>query len=320
MKKHVVIILVVSVISIVSVGWYIRYLQTDPVIEEIEDHYMKNGIVRAYDQTTAQSLSESLGQYMQYLLLQDDADRFKKQVQVLKTNFLKKNGSDIYIKWELTKQTTTNALIDDLRISEALRQAGDQFDEPMYTRLADRVEKTLLKHQYIDGQWVDFYDWKYKQAASVLHLNYLEYNSIKRLQLLQSTKALLRQAPHVGPFTPELYFYKTGEFKWINKKTVNMIDQVLIARLQFEVTGHVDSEFSRFITRELHSGKVYTHYVRASKLPSSQVESSSVYALLLPLVSSSERSIIFKRLDSIDTTNPRSVHIFDVLNKAIEAY
>jgi len=320
MKKRFVSTLVLLLVALISIWYYFSPLQKDSAIELIENDYMKNSLIHAYDRPNTQILSESLGQYMQYLLLKGDADRFEGQVKVLKSHFLKVQGPDTFVKWELGNQTTTNALIDDLRISETLIQAGHQFNEPAYTQLANQIETTLLKHQFLNGQWVDFYDWRYKEATSVLHLNYLDYEPLKRLQLLQPTKDLLKNAPQVGPFTPELYFSKKNEFKWANEKTVNMIDQVLIARLKFSLTGRIDSDFNRFITEELQEGKIYAHYNRSSKIPSTKHESSSVYALLLPIVSSSEQSIILKRLNSIHTVNPSSVHVFDVLNKAIETH
>jgi len=297
--------------------WYFVQKQEDDIVQQVEEDYMQNGIIRAYDRSNAQRLSESLGQYMQYVLLLDDEVRFKEQVKILKNHFLVERGSEVYIKWELGEKTATNAWIDDIRISETLLQAGKQFSEPSYLKLASRIETTLLKRQQIDGNIVDFYDWDLQQATDVLHLNYLEPPALKRLQLLDFAKEKVAQAKREGPFTAELYYANQDESKWADDKVVNMIDQVLIERLRVGVTGKADETFQAFISKELKNGKVYARYDRLSAKPTMKDESSSVYAMLVPLLTGEERSFVLNRLREIETTNAKVTHVFDVLNKAV---
>lgn len=297
--------------------WYFVQKQEDDIIQQVEADYMQDGIIRAYDRSDAQRLSESLGQYMQYVLLIDDEVRFKEQVQILNDHFLVERGPDVYIKWELGEKTATNAWIDDIRISETLIEAGKQFNEPTYSKLASRIETTLLKRQRIDGKIVDFYDWDIQQATDVLHLNYLEPPALKRLKLFDFAKERVVQAKREGPFTAELYFANQDESKWADDKVVNMIDQVLIERLRAGVTGESDASFRSFISKELKNGKIYARYDRSSATPTMKDESSSVYALLIPLLTGKERSFVLNRLQEIETTNAKETHVFDVLNKAV---
>lgn len=297
--------------------WYYMQKQEDDIVQQVEADYMQDGIIRAYDRSDAQRLSESLGQYMQYVLLIDDEERFKEQVQILNNHFLVERGSDVYIKWELGEKTATNAWIDDIRISETLMKAGKQFNEPTYSKLASRIETTLLKRQRIKGKIVDFYDWDLQQATDVLHLNYLEPPALKRLKLLDFAKERVAQAKREGPFTAELYFANQNESKWADDKVVNMIDQVLIERLRVGVTGESDASFRSFISKELKNGKIYARYDRLTATPTMKDESSSVYALLVPLLNGEERSFVLKRLREIETTNAKETHVFDVLNKAV---
>ena len=309
----------IGLLMIVLAGgvWYFVQKQEDDIVQQVEEDYMQNGIIRAYDRSNAQRLSESLGQYMQYVLLLDDEVRFKEQVKILKDHFLVERGSEVYIKWELGEKTATNAWIDDIRISETLLQAGKQFNEPSYLKLASRIETTLLKRQQIDGNIVDFYDWDLQQATDVLHLNYLEPPALKRLQLLDFAKEKVAQAKREGPFTAELYYANQDESKWADDKVVNMIDQVLIERLRVGVTGKADETFQAFISKELKNGKVYARYDRLSAKPTMKDESSSVYAMLVPLLTGEERSFVLNRLQEIETTNAKETHVFDVLNKAV---
>lgn len=76
-------------------------------------------------------LAESIGLYMEYLVEVNDSKTFQEQVSHLEKNFI---TEDNFIKWEATDATTTNAIVDDFRITEALYQASEKFSFPSYKK------------------------------------------------------------------------------------------------------------------------------------------------------------------------------------------
>lgn len=70
-----------------------------------------------------EALSESLALWMLYLYEKGDATLFAEAVTILRDRFWR----DGWIHWKIQPEgdrATTNALIDDLRIAEALYRAG----------------------------------------------------------------------------------------------------------------------------------------------------------------------------------------------------
>lgn len=312
-KKLIAVILIV-----VLIGGLIVFMtrQQDPVIKQVETGYMKEGLIRAYDLEDAQYLSESLGQYMVYLLEIGDAKRFAEQVDVLRQKFLVTSKEGDLVKWELTPNTSTNAIVDDFRISNALDDAAKRFDAPDYQQLSRRIDAGILTHMKVSGVPVDFYDWKLDLKTNELHLNYLDAKALKRVKLVDPILQVLQAAPRSGPFFHEIYLPKEKRYKTADDKEINMIDQALIAIVSEELTGEPDQEFYQFIDEEMKKGKLYTRYDRSTAAPRSDDESSSVYALLLPYVSKDIQLKMIKRLDQIDLTNAKTTHIFDFLNEA----
>lgn len=313
-KKLFAVILVV-----IALGGLFVFMtrQQDPVIQQVETVYMKEGLIRAYDREEAQRLSESLGQYMVYLLEIGDADRFAEQVDILRKKFLVTSDEGDFIKWELTPKTATNAIVDDFRISNALIEAAERFDEPDYQQLSRRIDDGIVKHMKVSGVPIDFYDWNLKMQTNELRLNYLDATALKRLNLVEPVQEVLQAAPRSGPFFHEIYLPKDKRYKTADDKEVNMIDQALIAIVSEELTGQQDEAFYAFIDQEMEKGKLYARYDRSTAAPRSDDESSSVYALLLPYVSKEVQRKMTERLDQIDLTDAATTHVFDYLNEAI---
>ncbi|MGX8176893.1 glycoside transferase [Exiguobacterium artemiae] len=315
MKKK----LLIGILIFIALGGLIVFMtrQQDSVIEQIETVYMKDGLIQAYDRNDAQLLSESLGQYMMYLLEIGDAQRFAEQVDILRKQFLVTSEEVDFIKWELTPKTATNAIVDDFRISNALIAAAKRFDEPTYLQLSRRIDNGIVEHMKVSGVPIDFYDWNLKMQTNELRLNYLDATALKRLNLVEPVQEVLQAAPRSGPFFHEIYLPEDKQYKMADKKEVNMIDQALIAIVSEELTGKQDEAFYAFVYQEMGKGKLYARYDRSTAAPRSDDESSSVYALLLPYVSKDIQRKMTERLNQIDLTNAKTTHVFDFLNEAI---
>lgn len=249
----------------------------------VSTEYMdENERIKSYGKDQdIQYLSESIGQYMAYLLLLEDHDEFKRQVEVLAENFLVTKEKQLFIKWQLTEGTETNASVDDLRIIEALYEGGELFHESSYIELADKLLQTLEKTQAVNGLLVDFYDWELDKATSTMHLSYINSNVLQRLASfnIEAYQQIVEGAVD-APFFYERYDVEKQEYQAADTKTVNLIDQFLIAIQYWEITGKVPSVFDEWVKQELDSkGKLFGVYQKGSLEPAVTYESSAVYAL-----------------------------------------
>lgn len=136
-----------------------------------ENYTAKNGLIVDYKNAQEPHyLAESIGLYMEYLVEVNDSKTFQEQVSHLEKNFI---TEDNFIKWEATDATTTNAIVDDFRITEALYQASEKFSFPSYKKMADKILANTKKYSAEQGVPVDFYDFVHKKKADTLHLSYL---------------------------------------------------------------------------------------------------------------------------------------------------
>lgn len=74
-----------------------------------------------------------------------------------------------------------NALIDDLRIIEALLLASKTFDEPLYQKQALDYAHVLYETNLYNGHLVDFYDVQYNNRNNFLTLCYANFKVLDEL-------------------------------------------------------------------------------------------------------------------------------------------
>ena len=116
-----------------------------------EDGRMRTNITNRQDEY----LSETVGLWMDYLIAKNDWAGFDEQVKMMETYFLTKER---LVVWELkgNEKAPANAFIDDLRIVNALYTAGEQWNYPTYTKLADKMSKSLVRYQTSEDLMVDY--------------------------------------------------------------------------------------------------------------------------------------------------------------------
>ncbi|MDT0000238.1 glycoside transferase [Listeria cossartiae subsp. cayugensis] len=282
-----------------------------------ENYTAKNGLI--IDYKNAQNphyLAESIGLYMEYLVEVNDSKTFQEQVTSLQKNFI---TNDSFIKWEATDSTTTNAIVDDFRITDALYQASDKFEHDAYKKLADKLLTNTKKYSAVQGTPVDFYDFVHKKKADTLHLSYLNIEAMQHINYRD--KAYLPiQTVNAEPFFTEVF--QNGQFHYADANEVNMIDQMLIAIAYYDENGDIEPNFDNFLQTELASnGKIYARYQRETKKPSSENESTAVYAFLTQYFNKTNQAkngkITKELLEKMDTSNPETTHFFDYINKEI---
>lgn len=292
----------------------------EPAFAYVESHYrMNDGTVGAYpDDRQAPRLSESLGQYLEYLVSVGEQTLYEEQVKRLEDDFLADTPAGSAVRWELNEGASANALIDDVRIAAALRDGAEKFKKPAYGELAERILLTIRTNQLNDGVITDFLSWDEKQAhaAETVTLSYLTPDFFSLFPDAEANRRLLEDMPGGDPFFPETYQVASAE--WVLKSEIHMVDQLLIANNR-SALGIDSPEFKEWLIREWsENGRLSGRYVRESGKPVEGYEALSVYALAVEYLESEEEketaSEIRSHADGIVGEGPPSgLHVFDYL-------
>lgn len=297
-KKNVNLTLIVAVIiAILTLSGIAAIDRHHVKTEAFIKKYMvnPNGTLATYLVDTKQgktdiavdrdALSESLGLWMRYAIEKRDRTLFDESYKVLTYYFLTKDG---YLYWKLDSNgrpsAPVNALVDDLRIVEALYDADQVWSNTNWRQTANVIGRSLLRQKTADGLLPDFVDFKLGRMPEDITLSYLNSRALSKLQaagLLDHTVynhlvTLTRSIPNDGVFYPKVY---TADRQYRFDETVNMIDQLYIAlaRLQAGVQSH---ELLAFLKAEIQTkGILYGTYHRNTRLSKEGYESPAVYAL-----------------------------------------
>lgn len=246
------------------------------VQETVNDSYMNDQkLIHAYpNEITSEYLSESIGLYMEYLVLIDDNQSFQEQYEILTHQFIDRQAENTFIQWRLDTNSTTNALIDDLRIISSLEKAAEQFDNKAYLKFAEELSKSITNLQNNNGFTVDFYDWKHHLPAKRVTLSYLEDTDL----LLEKTVKLLVEVSDAEVFFPE--YYDVSEQIYMKSEEIHMIDQLLIA-INLGKEGIKSEVFQEWIVAAwIEEGRVYGRYDREFQDATVEYESLAVYYYL----------------------------------------
>lgn len=234
-----------------------------------------------------ETLSESIGLWLLYALEKNDQALFKRNVNVLKSTFLKQSG---LIAWKLGNaqaEVSTNALIDDLRIVEALYKAAFLWEEEAYIKLANKIAQTIISKNTVDGMFVDFYDFEAEWSSQSLTLSYL--NPVALFEMYQQqqisedlylkTIDFLQNIPMRNQLFPVSYDLEKKEFAY--HEDVHLIDQLYVFYHQVQSGGFAE-DFWEFITGAFeHDGLLYGRYDAQTKTPTVEYESPAVYGLAI---------------------------------------
>ncbi|KIL43129.1 hypothetical protein KR50_35320 [Jeotgalibacillus campisalis] len=253
---------------------------TDPTLQVVKEQYTnQEGLIHAYPlQQDSEYLSESIGLYMEYLVLVKDEERFSEQYEILMNNYQIQQGDLIFIQWVLKMNTKANALIDDVRIISALHDASTLFEEPKYAESANQLTLAITSNQKSNGYTVDFYDWSLNMPAKRITLSYLTNEFFQSTTDTDNMKDLLKNLDDTTVFFPE--YFDVTKRKYRESEEVHMIDQLLIA-INRENIGYPSEIFKTWCLNEWkHEGKIYGRYDRQTKTASVTYESLAVYYYL----------------------------------------
>ncbi|MGE7023828.1 transcriptional regulator [Solibacillus cecembensis] len=256
-----------------------------PTQQFIEKHLLTNNLLQTdLTERSKEYLSESIGLWMEFLVEQNDPIQFEKQVQVMEKYFLTKDNT---VSWRILngETSTVNALIDDLRIMQALYNGTEQWEE-RYKKLADKMATAMIQLNVKDGFLVDYYDVATSSQADFVTMSYIipkAYDMLYEKDFITKTqytdnRDLVANAPlSKDGFFPQRYNVTTKSYEYEDE--INLIDQYYIgyhrAQWGYEVRTLVA------LTKEAMAsqGVLYGRINPTTKTPTVNYESAAVYAL-----------------------------------------
>nr|MBO2505861.1 glycosyl hydrolase lipoprotein [Bacilli bacterium] len=296
LRKGMIFIILVSIVSMSFFG--IRFMENKETIDMKEElaaeqfikkHlYEENGLIKT--DLKGQSnvyLAETTGLWMEYLVKKDDYLEFKKQAKVLK--LFKEDSQLISWKIDRNRKAPANALIDDLRIIQALEEASDRWGIPKYRKMARQMGKDIVRYNMENDYFIDHADIKTKHKADFITLSYLnpkaihfflEEELIDESQYLLNREVLVNAPVSKNGFFPITYYPSRNEYEF--EREVNLINQYYIGYYRALWGGDVSS-LIRFTKESLekYGGVLYGRFSSETKEPAVEYEGASVYALAI---------------------------------------
>ena len=310
MKTILLVVLFLSIVVGALYGWMKREelsnqtkMREENQTEITEDFIYRwlqneNGMIATYIKNSSQEdedlvqgrevLAETLGLLMDYALDNENQTLFNTLYKQLTDYFLEKEG---FVNWKLkedgTSDVSANALIDDIRILDALAMAAENWKTDQYKKTALSISEYLNKKNAVNGIYTDFYDKEYGYASSEISLSYIDIQGMNTLvnqglldaEIVAETSQVLIKAPLDHGFYP--VSYNVEEKEYIFSDNINLVDQAILA-YHYAQVGNRSLEFLTFIKSEMDKrGLIHGMYDRKTKEPTVDYESPAIYGFLI---------------------------------------
>lgn len=231
-----------------------------------------------------ETLAETVGLWMFYALMKDDGDMFEASYQQFIDFFMEENG---FVHWKLNEagdsNVSTNALIDDIRISEALLDAYQRWGNEEYLNTAETIGTYLVSHNENNDILTDFYEVEDEYDSAEITLSYIDIEALEKLAdagllnstVVEDTASVLTEAPLSHGFYPKFYNVENQSYEFDDK--VNIVDQAITA-YHYARAGESSEALRDFIRGEFNQrGMMYGMYDRETHQPAVDYESPAVY-------------------------------------------
>ncbi|MGN7762300.1 hypothetical protein [Paenibacillus sp. 22594] len=229
-------------------------------------------------------LSESASLLMRAAVLAGDKEQFASQWALAEQTFDMEGGFSYRYSPKQQKLYPVNAAVDDLRLIGALYEAGEIFDEPAYTKQADKYSQRFYENNVKEGYMYDFYDRIYKTTNGFITLCYIDLGTLRKMSisnelrgiLLHNMDGILEEGylSDTFPFYETRFDYGTGVYSSENINTV----ESLLSILHLAETGRQKAASIRYIKEQVEAGTLYGQYSRDGK-PLNEIRSTAIYAL-----------------------------------------
>lgn len=256
-------------------GTFATYMQdTEPIDEDL---------VKGRE-----ALSETLGFWMEYAIEKNDQALFDESYHILTKYFLEEDG---FIYWNIMEsgesEVYANALVDDLRVINALFQASAKWSVPTYESTAKRISDFLIRYNVYQNVLTDFYEKEYGGTSAKVTLSYIEPEVLTLLlekkllpeSIYTNMMDILTHLPTTTSFFPKGYDMETEQHYFDH--TINMVDQTFVAIYLTKINLSTKT-IQNFIDKEIAThNAVYGQYDKETEKPVKTYESPALYGLLI---------------------------------------
>lgn len=233
-------------------------------------------------------LSESQGMLMSYAVQKNDPDLFAEAWGYVNQNMLE----DGLVRWMVSADgegADSDALLDDLRIWEALQSAAEQWNSEEYQQAADQirdgVESRLIGG---DGGLVDYCTLKKNKPADRLSLRYIDVTTLRAMESAGSTDAFsaaVEDAEQIllnGRISDDFpLYYAAYDYGSSSYSTENLnTSEALMTLLHLAEAGELGQDSLAWLRQQVKAGTLAARYqVDGSVVTGNDYYSSAVYAL-----------------------------------------
>jgi hypothetical protein len=229
-------------------------------------------------------LSESASLMMRYAVRTGNEELFAAQWELAKQTFDMAGGFSYRYSPKLQKRYPVNAAVDDLRLIQALQEAGKAFKNGSYTTEADQYGQRFYKNNVKNGYMHDFYDENYKKTNKFVTLCYINLSvlqtfstpSVDQANLLHNMQEIQTQGylSDEFPFYETRFDYETGRYSSENINTVESLLTILAL-----TEAHQQKPASiRYIKEQVENGTLYGQYTREGTA-TNDIRSTAIYAI-----------------------------------------
>lgn len=229
-------------------------------------------------------LSESASLRMLAAVRRGKKEQFNEEWERAKQVFDMNSGFSYRYSPKQQKLYSVNAAVDDLRIIQALYEAGERFGDEQYIEEADKYGQRLFEYNVKDGYLYDFYDNYYKTTNRFVTLCYINLGTLRKLSISNEFRDLLtNQMSGIlegGYLSDEFPFYETRfdyESGTYQSENINTVESLLSILALAEV-GQQKSTSIDFIKQQVEAGTLYGQYSKDGK-PLNDIRSTAIYAI-----------------------------------------
>lgn len=249
-------------------GVYTNFIETDQSAEAASGHEV---------------LSESASLRMLAAVRSGQQERFTEQWQLAKQTFDINSGFSYRYSPKQQKLYPLNAAVDDLRMIQALYEAGEKFGDKRYTAEADKYGERFYDYNVKDGKLYDFYDMEYSSTNTFVTLCYINLGTLRKMSIPSQFSKLTDHMNTIlengylsdeFPFYETRFNYETGKYSSENINTV----ESLLSILALAEVGQQKATSIDFIKQQVEAGTLYGQYSREGK-PLNDIRSTAIYAI-----------------------------------------
>ncbi len=258
-------------------------------------------------QGSGDTLSESVGLFMQYCVLDGKREQFDREVKFLKEKMLTDKH---LVRWRVGKSNAgCNAAIDDLRIIRALTDASEKWGEGEYADLAGFLQEGLFSFQVNGRNLYEFYDWMTEKNKHRIPLCYLDLYTMDGLSEFNRNWLNIEERglsiiyggriSDGSPFYFKYYDYDSGGYAFDEEYRQDKgicLTYTLITAIHLAEVNEESYALTQWLKSEIDKGPLYAWYNPHTLKPVNGVKSTAVYALAAAYADKTGERELYSRL------------------------